>query len=297
MPSQIIIDTIKHLKGVDLKTYPYEEIKKQLRNFGNIAVIGVNFNPDRAIHRARINSDELFYLHEHQMSYRKDTDQITSYGRAHRPGQAMFYGAVDSTGYDKAVLMCMYECSSNFGKGSSEFTELVTSGKWIVQKDITVAAMVSKQDFSEANPELLELNKAFNEFITKFPERTEDLQLISEFISYEFGKDVTYDYEYKISAAFTEIALELGVHGILYPSVKAKGYGFNVAIRPDIIDNHTKLDKLLVNQLHARNKQVVINNHSICVKFLPDRKFVWDDVELKHKMSNAEIEYKLNGGK
>ena len=63
---------------------------------------------------------------------------------------------------------------------------------------------------------------------------------LAEFVARQFAKKVKdgNNYEYLISAHFANNALETDC-GIIYPSVQVNGkLGFNVALRPDIINSH-----------------------------------------------------------
>ena len=49
----------------------------------------------------------------------------------------------------------------------------------------------------------------------------------------EFAKEnINEDYDYMISAVFSEMATKNRVDGIIYPSVRVGGKGFNIAITP-----------------------------------------------------------------
>lgn len=57
---------------------------------------------------------------------------------------------------------------------------------------------------------------------------------IQTFLAEEFAKkEIRGDFDYMISAIFTEFAIEQGYDGVIYPSVRVDGKGFNIAITPE----------------------------------------------------------------
>lgn len=76
---------------------------------------------------------------------------------------------------------------------------------------------------------------AYNHFISQ-----EDTQMLEKSLKYqrflanEFSKDIEKHTDYLISAIFTEIISQNpNIDGVLYPSVRVLGKGFNVAIKPE----------------------------------------------------------------
>jgi len=95
--------------------------------------------------------------------------------------------------------------------------------------------------------------------------------LLSEFFSQEFGKeDIVNDYDYLISAVFSEIITnDFNYDGILYPSVRMGGeYGYNVAIKPEAVDKKLVLD-VIGESTYYKNKGNSIS--------LIEKTFLWDN--------------------
>ena len=79
----------------------------------------------------------------------------------------------------------------------------------------------------------------------------------NDFLFKEFCKtNIRDDYDYLISAVFSEVITnDFNYDGILYPSVRMGGqYGFNVAIKPNVVDNCLELD-VVGESIYFKNKE------------------------------------------
>ena len=113
----------------------------------------------------------------------------------------------------------------------------------VVTEKLNLVAIVNNQDFYNANSYTQELVDGFQVFIDSHPEMKDKTMLITEFLADEFGKEEIKDHsDYLISALFADIAVSKGFDGVLYPSVRMRGRGFNVAITPEAADQKLKLE-------------------------------------------------------
>jgi hypothetical protein len=79
----------------------------------------------------------------------------------------------------------------------------------------------------------------------------------------EFAKEnLRGDYDYMISAIFTQIAVNKGYDGIFYPSVRVGGKGFNIAITPQATK---KLGLYVAGEcsLYKKKNHTIIDNNAI----------------------------------
>ncbi|WP_130868003.1 RES family NAD+ phosphorylase [Chryseobacterium indologenes] len=86
---------------------------------------------------------------------------------------------------------------------------------------------------------------------------------IQTYLAEEFAKeDITANFDYMILAIFSEIATKNGFDGIIFPSVRVSGEGFNIAITPKA----TKKLRLIVAgecSLYKHKDRTVIGNDAI----------------------------------
>ena len=74
------------------------------------------------------------------------------------------------------------------------------------------------------------------------------------------------DFEYKISAFFSDFVFKQGFDGIIYPAVSLGGAGMNIALCKKVVDDNY-IKPILALQ---------INNYSLGKKFISDNPYVGD---------------------
>jgi hypothetical protein len=145
----------------------------------------------------------------------------------------------------------------------------VSYSKWVVVKDIPFVSVVSHKKFLEKNSYLEELHTAYQGFLNQCsPEVINNSNVAMDFFADEFAKDFTpNDYDYLLSALFTEMIVSKGfAAGVLYPSVRTGGQGFNVAIHPSFIDNnHLELEAVAECTLYKRGKRTMVDNETVAM--------------------------------
>jgi hypothetical protein len=66
-----------------------------------------------------------------------------------------------------------------------------------------------------------------------------------------------------ISYIFSEISIEKGYDGILYPSVRTAGQGLNVAITPDFVDKYMELRTAGECTIYKNGERTIVLNDSV----------------------------------
>lgn len=227
---------IEALKGLDLTKYPREEILSLLKQAGKIGYVVVTFHRGKSVMRARPNYNGERFEKKSDFSF-KPQKYNNTYQRASTPNKTMFYatavpeniekGELDSMrviGVAEAIPMLRDLTKSGYQK--------VSFGRWYVHEDIHLLAIVQKDKYYEESNYTRELVDAYKEFIKTTPQEIIERSLtFTTFLADEFSKeDINGDYDYMISALFSELTTERGLDGIFYPSVRVGGKGFNIAI-------------------------------------------------------------------
>lgn len=289
---------VDKLKSLDLANVTDSEVISLLREVGNIAVMSVTIHPGSFILRGRPDSVYVNRNHEDQITYIKDPTIIPQYNRASLKGRSMFYGTTTTEDENYCQAMTIAEITSLYGthtEDGKDYEEYITMGKWRVESDINLAVIAHHEDFHKNNEKLKNLHTDYLGFIKQFPERKNDFKAIAQYLSYEFAKEVKSDerYNYKISGAFGELATSKGLHGVMYPTAKDAGKGFNVAITPDCVNNNMKLEKVASWRIRKRVKEVLITPFLFADQFKENGEFIWRDpgVSVPEKIAND----KLNG--
>lgn len=239
-------DIISQLKKLDLSTYPIEQVKALVNQFQpkmlNITISGPLF-----IERLRPGSG---YTKREEVTYK--TGSINDhFNRATIPGQTVFYGTVchedEPEQNRRFIALCE---SSRLAKtnppesGREEFT----LSKWCLKRDIHLGVIVNDKIFEgKSNVLLNDAKNAYKHHFT-FVDAPLGLTEYCDFVTEEFSKPVSQDYEYMISAIIAERMMNAsGLDGIIYPSVRTKGVGgMNVALKKSCVDEALVLEQVAV---------------------------------------------------
>lgn len=238
--------SIAALNALDLSKYPTDQINELMRHFGKVAVIEYKLHPGKIVLRARPEDDQWPYLTRSSLSY-KPQEYNKTFQRASTPNATMFYGSVipeeiDTGDLDNERIVVTMEASPWLRCKKTCGVRRITYSRWEVTSDIKMVAVLQNKDFFDASSHTRKIVEDFNRFIKQYPEHEETSLLISDYLAGEFGKEeIPFDYHYLISALYTEYLTRNGFDGVLYPSVRVKGQGFNIAIIPDAADKKLRL--------------------------------------------------------
>ena len=219
------------------------------------------------IERIRINKNDEIFTKKTELSYRTDLNNISRFGRANSPGSSMFYGSVISTPISLPRIVALAETDEllrSKEKGKIDKSFIITVSKWKILEDIRVAEMVFMKNRIKSTPEI---EHAYNFHLKNFranmpEEEVQKLVAVVEFFSEEFAKaSVDFDTDYKLSAAYAQIALRSGsVKGLIYPSVRTDYEGSNLALLPEVVDENLLLEEAIIVHVKIKGKKVFLDN-------------------------------------
>lgn len=231
-------EIIKNLKGLNLSSYPVDEIRNLLNSLCQAGHIVVSYHRGKSIIRVRPNSKFQKFNYVEQLSF-KPQIYNTTYQRASTPHKTMFYGCTIADNptngeLNNARIIAPFESIKWLRDESKKGYQKMTYSRWIVKEDLDLLAIVFKESYYEQNSFTKELVDAYKDiFKTLSSEMMVNSMKIQDFLAEEFSKeDTDNDYEYLISALFTEMCVLKGFDGVFYPSVRVGGMGFNIAITP-----------------------------------------------------------------
>jgi len=264
--------SIRKFKECNLSKIGYGKLWLALENeFGIIPFLNKNIEQGE-IDRARINNKigEIF-TSENDISYREDINNIHNYGRANAPFQSMFYGAILTSQIKYPRITSLIETSEIFRDiPKNKFADahfMMTLGKWNIKKPLKVVDLV----FNKYNIENIQDVKKSNEDAKKiiaenFPDNIDEIELILEFFSDEFAKeDIRSNNDYKISCIYSQMALNQNVDGIIYPSVRTKAMGYNIALTPLSVNSSLELTKASMHKIEKEKDDTIIGNYKIAL--------------------------------
>ena len=175
----------------------------------------------------------------------KPAEIVEDYQRASIPHKTIFYGAVGDREVEDGEFIAMLETSKTHRNNIELGREEIYVSHWVVKQDIGMALISHPKVFvdSSIGSTVDEMQKNYIRLLPSYPADRDfiiEFDKLAEFVARQFAKRVKdgNNFEYLISAHFANNALETD-YGIIYPSVQVYGkLGFNVALRPDIINSH-----------------------------------------------------------
>ncbi|MCX6245256.1 MAG: hypothetical protein NTU98_11190 [Bacteroidetes bacterium] len=273
MDPAIIYNTLVKARE-NLKVFQYDHLLRVIDSIPMSHMLGVRILKGSMIFRSRPTEDYDFSTVE-ELSYNKKT---TSFGRAHRPGFPIFYGAI-ATRPDEDYLEQLAQVYSESlelirNKITTKGEKKLTIGRWISDEDLFIIVMVFHEPFIDMNSHLRELYNKYLPYIAQFTKNDLNLKIL-KLISNEFVKtNILTDDDYKISSAFVESILKrslIEVDGIIYPSVRCDGENFNIALTPKCIDLRLSLTDVITTTLYFKN-DVVVSDYEKQARLLPGEK-------------------------
>lgn len=242
-----LLNLLNKLSKLDLSSYPVNDAIRYINQIGTQAGISYTLNKDFPIFRTRPNEDDFEVFNTRsQLSY-KPQEFNTTFQRASTPNKTMFYGSILPPEYgeddiNSARLTSTLEASKTYRNNLFKSNEKVTFSRWEAKADIKlfVVLPVTKNDRSDS------FTKFMNEELIKYMHSSKELSIKTRLTNQFFGNvfsnpNIRFDYDYIISAIYSELIINSGFEGLLYPSVKAQGKGYNVCLTPDCVDTKLKL--------------------------------------------------------
>lgn len=243
---------------MDLTRADYGHIQELInRLFVGIVVQGITPHREKArLYRGRIGKEKPTRVE--QISY-PPPEKVVDFQRCNPPGKPMFYCSPDPA----AVF---YELDVKSG-------DVVYLSKWSVIGNFWILQIAPHNTQSEVSHHLRDMVYTF--FETRFSQRIHQ----------------TYSSEYKITSAIAEHmskgninnreVLESGngadIGAISYPSVSHPSRSENLAIRPEIVDRHLKLDYLEEISIIDVRDQVIEYKRTNFASHFPNGQIEWQD--------------------
>lgn len=293
-----IEEIIGQLKAMDLVTVSHADVMAVMARIEKVMLFGFTLPVGSYVMRVRPNETADCWgkwLHEKNISYIRDPSIVAPYNRASFEGDAMFYGCAGQPDQFKEAVHVAYNEVSNLLNDPmyTSTEEHYVGGLWKVVDPINVIALVHHQSFTAKNERLKALNEEYQQAVKQDPDMAEQSLRLTDFLANDFAKPVPKDkvWQYKISAAFATHVKNLGIDGMMYPSVKADGDTsvFNVALTPTAVDNKLKLREVsAVRVVKLSNGSVVPLPHLHDPNVLGE--FKWQEYPVTYTSAMVERE-------
>lgn len=270
-----ITELLDAINVVDENTEELYDIFRIVDDY-DIPIIRFYLYPGAGLIRQRVNLTGTEFNEVSELSY-PPLLCVTKYERANVPFQPMFYACSFPRGYNDEThpprVIALQETSSFYKDIPASGIERCTVSRWEVMEKIELVALPFLADYNMPNSDILTIKNEWNQAIEDSSVSEEGCELI-EYMAREIGKDFSSNVEYFKIANFVNYLLNVNektkkTDGIIYPSVPAGGAGFNVAIKPTVVDEKIKfvgaglchlLKKGEQSYLHIMKQSVSVEN-------------------------------------
>lgn len=240
--NQEIERKIKLIKELDLVSYPYEDIVQLINSVTvGIPIMTVIIPKGKRLVRSRLNEDINRFNEIGELSF-VPHDKNKKYARASTPNNTMFYASTSAPNQNIKLYeteITFYETVAFLNNSESSGYAKITYGNWFPKEDLTLLAIIPYTKEYEKKNFIGEMKKHYNVNLRETSDEylTKASKDFLELMSSEFSKNVKEDYEYMISAIFTEIVMQNNsFDGVFYPSIKSDNTCYNIALAPKIVD-------------------------------------------------------------
>ena len=252
---------------LDNISYSEKEIPKLYEIFNSIEknsfpIIRFYIDEGAWLIRQRINNSGKGFKNISELSY-PPVEYCKNYGRANIPFHPMFYCCSFATDTDapEPRYTTLLETSIFVMDKETIGIERVTCSRWDVKEKLNLLALPFSDNYERTFDDIIQIQEEWNKEVKKADVNRTALELI-EYMSEEIAKETTGNIQYLKIANFIFFLLYLNsktksADGIIYPSVAAAGEGFNVVLKPEVVDRKLKfyaaaLCYLVKNKMEAR---------------------------------------------
>lgn len=237
------IEIIEALRGGLDRRISWDEVRKYINLLTDgCGTLGFHLPTNIPIFRARVIDDGDRYSSVQEI-LAQDHSRVKSYGRCNRPGQSVFYGALNletifsELGLAAGSRVQVIECRA---KRPETVNTTIVGETDHVRRYGTHSSIASPMYVEEIKKQwnlLDELSKL-------------RINLVDAFIADRFRQEAKYGFQYKITSTFSDILfLEYGLDAFFYPSVGHLG-GWNIAIKKEVADRELEVIATSVHEIN-----------------------------------------------
>ena len=235
------LELLKELDNLKLSDEPYAQVENFVDELCEYYNLTVPLTNKTVIIRARCNEGGEHFGSKCDLTYPPKI-KCKKCSRAALPNKQMFYACTFENGdIPRSLIAAAIE--ANF---SVEKHNTITFGYWRVVKEIELIAVLPNKSLSNLSPAATILKNKFTNTINNIKPSVvrENSFAIANYFSNNFSKLVIdgCEYEYILSATFSNYLLKRGFGGILYPSIHSNGEVLNIALSPEIVDRSLELE-------------------------------------------------------
>lgn len=231
-----IISQINKEDNIDSLMNLYENVLGD-----NFPIIRYVYGTNSKLIRCRINQKDKRFVNVSELTY-PQADLLKSFGRANIPGQPMFYACSfpqDQETYPPRLVGVM-ESSSFYRDLQSEGRQRITCSLWTNNRPLSLVVLPFSADYARACDDVVYIREQWENATNTYLGDDYKIKLL-EYMGQLLSIDMDDETCYKNIASFINYLMFYNkktktADGILYPSVKAAGNSFNMALKPKVAD-------------------------------------------------------------
>lgn len=187
----------------------------------------------------------------------------TSYGRANIPYNPMFYSCAGSNRDDNNDVVLLGTSileSSKFARDINGIgKEMFTSSIWKCRRDLSLLALPFSEELESPCNEIRVIQGEWKLKIESGYVNSDAKELV-QYMSTEISRELHGKDYFKISNFVYWLLFQNEstrcADGIIYPSIKAQGKCFNIALKPAVVDESLIMKDALMIQLSKRQRDM-----------------------------------------
>lgn len=235
------VNEINHEDSIDGLMKVFQNVFK-----GEVPILKYIYGAHSKLIRCRINENHKNFNNVSELSY-PPSGIIGSFGRANIPYQSMFYACSfphDMETYPPRLVGLM-ESSAFYRNVNSIGRQRLTCSLWINKLPLNLIALPFSEKYEQACTDVSDIRMIWEKKKSSLNANGLQVDLL-EYMGRLLADDVEDDKEYKVIASFVYFLLfhndeTKTADGILYPSVRAAGNSFNMALKPNVVDEKLKI--------------------------------------------------------
>ncbi|MBK9177896.1 MAG: RES domain-containing protein [Flavobacteriales bacterium] len=198
---------IAELESCDLSTIPWEELEEMINDAFGIVIFSKHILPAGSrLYRARRNGPTGAWTSLKDIHVR-ESDAITTYGRAHRPSQRVFYCSENS---DLATFEHLQHLKLQLFP-EHEVAQL-TIGEWVTTAPLHLASITHSGVLHEFREDIRARHDSINATLDQSilsKDTIEKQKLMLQFFANQFTKaNILHNHDYKLSALYSNRIME-----------------------------------------------------------------------------------------
>lgn len=254
-----MISITERLNAIDCKKEDTEELYSIFNCVDgySLPIIRVELPHSSTFVRQRPNLCVGVYDSIHELLY--PPYMVTGYGRANIPYNPMFYCCTcsKSVANKEALLLgtSLFETSEFARDIMGNGIERLTASIWSCNRALSLVAIPFSDTLISPCSEIRYVQKQWKSMLKNIEVSSDGLELI-EYMSEEIIRKLDGCEYFKISNFVYWLLYHNGktcdADGIIYPSMRAQGECFNIALKPSVVDEAMSIRDVVVCQVSKR---------------------------------------------